>query len=55
MKAIVFILALALSPVLQCGLTPLKPLKPIGCKDLVASCVCDEDGKNCRYIWVCVK
>ena len=37
-----------------CGLKPLKPLRPLGCKDLVAECRCDSQGKNCRWEWVCV-
>ena len=37
-----------------CGLKPLKPLTPLGCKDLVASCVCDARGNNCHWEWVCV-
>lgn len=37
-----------------CGLKPLKPLTPLGCKDLVARCVCDANGANCKYEWVCV-
>ncbi len=38
-----------------CGLRPLKPLRPLGCKDLVAECVCDSDGEHCRWEWRCVK
>ena len=37
-----------------CGLKPLKPLVPLGCKDLVAECRCDSQGRNCRWEWVCV-
>ena len=37
-----------------CGLQPLKPLPPLGCKDLVAECRCDSNGQNCRWEWVCV-
>ena len=37
-----------------CGLKPLKPLPPLGCKDLVAQCVCDDRGRNCSWTWVCV-
>lgn len=37
-----------------CGLKPLKPLPPLGCKDLVAECRCDAQGRNCRWEWVCV-
>jgi hypothetical protein len=38
-----------------CGLKPLKPLKPVGCDDLVAQCICDSKGQNCAWQWVCVK
>ena len=55
MKVLVFVLALAVSPILQCGLRPLKPLVPLGCADLVAQCECDARGRNCRYVWICVK
>ena len=37
-----------------CGLKPLKPLVPLGCKDLVAQCRCDARGQSCRWEWVCV-
>ena len=39
-----------------CGLRPMemKPLVPLGCKDLVQACVCDNNGKNCHWAWVCV-
>ena len=37
-----------------CGLKPLKPLPPIGCKDLVAVCMCGTDGKTCQWEWQCV-
>jgi hypothetical protein len=38
----------------SCGFQPLKPLVPLGCKDLVASCVCDAEGRNCKWQWTCV-
>lgn len=37
-----------------CGLKPLKPLTPLGCKDLVPECRCDSQGRNCGWTWVCV-
>ena len=40
-----------------CGLPPLKPLPPLGCKDLVARCQCVEtaDGDlNCDWVWDCI-
>jgi len=39
----------------RCGLKPLKPIPPAGCRDLIALCVCDRDGRNCRWEWVCVR
>lgn len=36
-----------------CGLMPLRPLTPLGCKDIKPQCVCDKSG--CRWQWVCVK
>ena len=38
-----------------CGLEPLKPLVPLGCKDLKLQCTCDSKGKNCHWEWICVK
>ena len=37
-----------------CGLKPLKPIPPIGCRDLVAQCVIDGNGVA-SWQWVCVK
>lgn len=37
----------------NCGIMPIKPIIPIGCKDVVAQCQCDRDG--CRWVWVCVR
>lgn len=39
----------------SCGLTPLKPLTPLGCSDLVAQCQCDSRGENCSWEWICVR
>lgn len=36
-----------------CGMRPMKPMIPMGCRDLVAVCTCDERGQNCRWEWVC--
>lgn len=33
---------------LQCGITPITP---IGCE--TAICVCDEDGDNCKWEFIC--
>lgn len=40
-----------------CGLKPLKPLPPLGCKDLVARCNCATDQEGdlvCTWTWDCV-
>ena len=39
-----------------CSLTPLKPLLPLGCKDLIARCECEttDTGTTCRWVWDCV-
>jgi hypothetical protein len=39
----------------SCVITPIRPIPPVGCKDLVARCVCDENGDNCRWEWTCVR
>ena len=36
-----------------CGIKPIKPIPPIGCKDLRAVCTCDSEGKDCWWEWVC--
>jgi len=38
----------------SCGIKPIKPIPPAGCKDLRAECVCDNQGKNCKWQWICV-
>ncbi len=47
------LLALLLSA--SCGFTPLKPLVPLGCRDLVPQCVCDANGQHCYWEWRCVR
>lgn len=39
----------------QCGIQPIKPIVPIGCRDVVPVCVCDANGRNCRWEWQCVR
>ena len=39
----------------SCGLEPLKPLVPLGCRDIVPECVCDVYGQNCHWVWYCVR
>lgn len=36
-----------------CGIVPIKPPVPIGCKDIVPVCQCDATGAVCRWEWVC--
>ena len=56
MKTFLFLIILFwATPVWSCGFVPLKPLTPLGCSDLIAVCVCDEDGQNCYYQWQCVR
>jgi len=38
----------------SCGIKPIKPIPPMGCKDLIAVCVCDSRGCNCHWEWQCV-
>lgn len=38
----------------SCGLKPIKPIPPIGCKDLIAQCVTDGNG-HAHWQWICVK
>ena len=39
----------------QCGIMPIKPITPIGCRDLMPMCVCDQSGMSCHWQWVCVR
>ena len=57
--AVVVALALSIAPgpaagASGCGIKPIKPITPIGCKDLVARCQCDSKGQNCKWVWDCV-
>ncbi len=38
-----------------CGIKPIKPIPPIGCRDLEAQCICDERAEKCAWQWKCVK
>lgn len=57
MKLMVVLLLLAGAPAggSGCGVKPVKPVAPVGCRDLVAQCECDERGERCRWMWVCVR
>lgn len=37
-----------------CGIKPIAPIPPIGCKRMAAECVCDSSGQHCGWQWVCV-
>jgi hypothetical protein len=37
----------------QCAIQPIKPIPPIGCKDVTPECVSDSDGKG-HWNWICV-
>lgn len=41
----------------SCGIQPLKPLTPLGCRDLRAECACETTptGMKCGYKWICEK
>jgi hypothetical protein len=34
----------------KCGL---QPLPPLGCKPAKARCICNSDGSDCRWEFVC--
>jgi len=38
----------------QCAIRPIKPIPPIGCKDVTPECASDSDGKS-HWIWICVR
>ena len=37
-----------------CGLVPIAPLPPLGCKAMEPDCVCDQTGQNCQWVWHCI-
>ena len=37
----------------QCAIKPIKPIPPIGCKDVTPECVSDGNGKS-HWNWICV-
>jgi hypothetical protein len=55
LTAVLMTIALVSLAVAGCGIVPVKPVIPIGCKDLKPECSCDSNGQNCTYNWVCVK
>lgn len=38
----------------SCGSSPARPSTPAGCYKIKAQCVCDDDGRNCYWQWVCL-
>jgi hypothetical protein len=38
----------------QCAITPIKPIPPLGCKDVTPQCVADGKG-HATWTWACVK
>lgn len=46
-KQIIFIL-------FMCGIPPLSPIPPLGCKELIPLCICDSSN-NCSWEFECVK
>ncbi len=48
-----FVLSVSAYAYSSCGYKPMKPRIPMGCKDLVAKCSCDSNGKNCTWKWIC--
>lgn len=53
------ILAFAIGPAPicggDCGVMPVKPVVPVGCRDIKPACVCDAAGRKCAWQWRCVK
>lgn len=41
----------------SCAIEPpsVKPVPPVGCKDMIHECICNSQGQNCQWVWVCVK
>lgn len=37
-----------------CGIVPIKPIPPIGCRDLKAECICNSRGERCSWSWKCL-
>lgn len=47
------LLSMAAMAPAQCGIPPIKPIPPIGCKDTRPVCICTADG-TCRWEFICV-
>lgn len=49
------VLFIAIPVLPQCTIKPLKPIPPLGCRDVRAVCQCDANGDHCEWVWICVK
>lgn len=38
----------------SCGIQPIPPVPPVGCRAMIPVCVCDADGE-CHWIFECVR
>lgn len=37
----------------ECRSDPNPPSTPEGCRSMTPECVCDGDGDNCHWVWIC--
>lgn len=37
-----------------CGIAPIPPVPPVGCKAMRPVCVCDSRGQNCHWQFQCI-
>jgi|GEM_PF-6241741 len=51
--ALLVCIASSLLAIGQCAIRPIKPIPPIGCKDVTPECVSDSNGKS-HWNWICV-
>jgi hypothetical protein len=53
LASLLFIFSAAPVAMGQCAIQPIKPIPPIGCKDVTPQCVSDGNGQS-HWNWVCV-
>lgn len=46
---------LAIAQYGSCGLMPLAPLPPVGCRALQPICLCDPSGRYCHWEFQCIR
>jgi len=46
--------ALLLAFYLSCGPQPMPHVPPPNCKRVDSQCICDENGRSCRWAFICV-